>query len=100
MSKGARHINFLQKILPYLGSILTFVLALFKYQHSVLVKDVKTAKEDMEKYRKMWNEEVEAVNTLNDENLELKKKLSNIKSENIELKSKIKQLKNELSRLK
>lgn len=98
--KGARHIDFIKKILPYLGSILTFVLALVKYHHSALVKDVKVAKQDMEKYRKMWNDEVETVNSLNDENLQLKKKLSDIKSENIELKSKIKYLKKELSRLK
>lgn len=76
------------------------MLALVKYHHSALVKDVKVAKQDMEKYRKMWNDEVETVNSLNDENLQLKKKLSDIKSENIELKSKIKHLKKELSRLK
>ena len=94
--KGVKHINFLQKILPYLSAIFAFILAFIKYQHGALAKDLKQKEKDVEQYRKMWLDEIKNVDMLNAELLKLKQDLRDAKDENIELKSRYKRLKKKI----
>lgn len=87
------------KILPYLSAISAFIIAILKYQRSALAKDVKQLENDIEKYRKMWLDEIENVNMLNSEILKLKQNLRDVKDENIELRSRNKRLRKKIKDL-
>ncbi|MCO6530466.1 hypothetical protein [Lactobacillus sp.] len=66
--------------LPYVAGILSAFLAIEKFQHSIL-------KNDMQKYRKMWLEEIQNIEILNKEVIFLKKQIRELEDVNIELKS-------------
>lgn len=85
--------------MPYLSAIFAFIIALLKYQHSALSKDIKLKEKDIEQYRKMWLEEIKNVDMLNAELLTIKQELRDVKDENIELKSRYKRLKKKIKEM-